>query len=422
MLDLRRAACALPLSLLLACEPGSNTQPAPPVRVPGSEATLALDPPSEEAARLHALGYVEVVGQERADVAVGAHLIDPARVQQGLNFYVNAHLCSAELMTLDGSVLRRWSHEPCLKWGNAVLTPKGEVLVIHRNPGETADEVFRARELLKFDWQGQLLWSRQLPVHHDVDVTPDGRIATLAYRLRVIPRFHSTIPVRDHYVTLLDPDGNPIEEASLSEILVRSPAFPRFRERDARRHDGQLELDLIHSNSIEWLRDPELAQQNSLYGTGNVLVCSRSQDSLWIIDWRTKRVVWSWGRGKLSGPHDATMLSNGNVLVFDNGLRNKSSRIVEVDPRTNEIVWSYQDPNPQSFFSSHRGAAQRLPNGNTLITDSGGGRAFEVTADGEIVWTFVNPNRDEDGSRVVIVRMRRVQPSQTGKARFDWSD
>ena len=133
-------------------------------------------------------------------------------------------------------------------------------------------------------------------------------------------------------------------------------------------------------------------------------------------------MVWSWGRGKLSGPHDATMLSNGNVLVFDNGLRSKSSRIVEVDPRTNEIVWSYQDPNPQSFFSSHRGAAQRLPNGNTLITDSGGGRAFEVTADGEIVWTFVNPNRDEDGSRVVIVRMRRVQPSQTGKAQFDWSD
>ena len=37
------------------------------------------------------------------------------------------------------------------------------------------------------------------------------------------------------------------------------------------------------------------------------------------------------------------------------------------------------------------GYAQRLPNGNTLITESSFGRFFEVTKEGEIVWEYVNP-------------------------------
>jgi hypothetical protein len=37
------------------------------------------------------------------------------------------------------------------------------------------------------------------------------------------------------------------------------------------------------------------------------------------------------------------------------------------------------------------GSAQRLPNGNTLITEASFGRFFEVTKEGEIVWDYVNP-------------------------------
>jgi hypothetical protein len=33
--------------------------------------------------------------------------------------------------------------------------------------------------------------------------------------------------------------------------------------------------------------------------------------------------------------------------------------------------------------------AQRLPNGNTLITAGAGGRTFEVTAQGAIVWEYM---------------------------------
>lgn len=38
-----------------------------------------------------------------------------------------------------------------------------------------------------------------------------------------------------------------------------------------------------------------------------------------------------------------------------------------------------------------QGAAQRLPNGNTLVTSTQQGHLFEVTPAGEVVWEFVNP-------------------------------
>ena len=56
-----------------------------------------------------------------------------------------------------------------------------------------------------------------------------------------------------------------------------------------------------------------------------------------------------------------------------------------------------------------RGAAQKLPGGNVLITESDEGHAFEVTRDGKIVWEFWNPDvmgRDNP-TRAVIYRMTR---------------
>ena len=99
------------------------------------------------------------------------------------------------------------------------------------------------------------------------------------------------------------------------------------------------------------------------------------------------------------------MVDGGRMLVFDNGLR--KSRILELDPLTNKIVWHYGPV--KEFFTKSRGSNQRLANGNTLITESDRGYVFEVTPEGEVVWRFANPvvrgNR-----RDPIWRMTRFQP------------
>ncbi len=96
----------------------------------------------------------------------------------------------------------------------------------------------------------------------------------------------------------------------------------------------------------------------------------------------------------------------GNIMIFDNGgasgygapnalsangyaiYGRAGSRILEIDPVTLELVWSYRHAN---FFSTNISGAQRLPNGNTLITEGAPGRVFEVTAEGENVWEYMNP-------------------------------
>jgi hypothetical protein len=96
-------------------------------------------------------------------------------------------------------------------------------------------------------------------------------------------------------------------------------------------------------------------------------------------------------------------LSNGNILIFDNGFhrpRSTYSRVIEVDPSTNEIVWEYMGQPPISFYSQATSSADRLPNGNTLICEGSPGRIFEVTANKEVVWEYINPIMTQVPSQV----------------------
>ncbi len=96
----------------------------------------------------------------------------------------------------------------------------------------------------------------------------------------------------------------------------------------------------------------------------------------------------------------------GNILVFDNGEADKESRIAEITPPMDgdgnyvlspgeaygpdSLSWSYSDGT--DFYSNHLGSNQRLPNGNTLISESTSGYLFEVDSDGNNVWDFTHEN------------------------------
>jgi hypothetical protein len=166
-------------------------------------------------------------------------------------------------------------------------------------------------------------------------------------------------------------------------------------------------MDLLHANSIEWMRRPALAARHPLYALGNVLVSMRHQDAVAVFDWARGEVIWSWGQGEIRGPHCASVLDNGNVLIFDNRLGEGWSRVVELDPVAREIVWEWHAPKREEFYTKSRGSAQRLPNGNTLIAESDRGHAFEVTPEGDVVWDWWNPHRDRSGHPATIIRMTR---------------
>lgn len=81
-----------------------------------------------------------------------------------------------------------------------------------------------------------------------------------------------------------------------------------------------------------------------------------------------------------------------------NALRDYS-RVLEFNPVTLEIVWkltpkelNHAIPTDASkFYSPYVSSAQRLPNGNTLVTEGSDGRIIEVTPEHEIVWEWISP-------------------------------
>ena len=58
--------------------------------------------------------------------------------------------------------------------------------------------------------------------------------------------------------------------------------------------------------------------------------------------------------------------------------------------------------NNHGFFSHIGCSAQRLPNGNTFICSDTEGHFFEVTAEGELVWEYINPVTRDFGTVKVL--------------------
>ena len=89
-------------------------------------------------------------------------------------------------------------------------------------------------------------------------------------------------------------------------------------------------------------------------------------------------------------------------MAFDNGHRRRWSRIVEVDPGTGEIVWSYKGNDKQPFFSRTRGIVNELSNGNVFTVSSNSARIFEMNRDKKIVWEYWSPEKFD--GKVVPIR------------------
>ena len=97
-------------------------------------------------------------------------------------------------------------------------------------------------------------------------------------------------------------------------------------------------------------------------------------------------------------------------MLFDNSGRGRVSAVEVYDLKTLALQWAYAGSETQPFYTRFCGTSQRLPNGDTLITESDNGRAFEVTADGDIVWEFYNPHRagENDEFIAALFRMDRL--------------
>ena len=196
---------------------------------------------------------------------------------------------------------------------------------------------------------------------------------------------------------------------------------------------GQNQQFWNHANSLDY--HPQFDQ---------IMISIRNNSELWIIDHSTTTaqaaghtggrygkggdLLYRWGnpvqykRGTSANQmlwqqHDCTWVPTncpnaGHIIIHDNGVgrlggQNGYSSIDEfvppVDSNGNYALtagaaygptnyyWTYKANPTTNFYGMDIGGVQRVPNGNSLICYGIRGTLFEVTTNGQTVWTYVNP-------------------------------
>ncbi len=349
--------------------------------------------PEEEIQRLESLGYLDYAPADTQRESTNVISPDAPPSYPGYDLFTVSALHKAVLRDLGGRVIRTWHGDQGL-WERATLTPSGELLVVARLEGK--------RLLARYAWEGTRLWTHVRDVHHHAIERADGNISLLTSQMMKLSKAPGARPILNNWLVIMTSEGKKLQGQSITAMLASRPDLFSFEKQT------HASPDLLHANYFDWMWSDALAKQDPLYARSNVVVTIREQDTVAVFDYDAGKLVWAWGRGELIRPHEASVLCNGNFLVFDNRKGEDWSRVIEVNPLSREIEWEYHAEPRKDLYSATRGTAQRLPNGNTLIGVSNQGRAIEVAPDGTLVWEFLGPDSDAEGNRATI-RVNRYE-------------
>jgi hypothetical protein len=359
--------------------------------------------------------------------------------QDGLTFfaYKGEVETGARLIDMEGRELHRWQvsfaeafpgdpphirvkgPEEAIVIHGAHLFPNGDILAIL----EGGNFPFGGG-LVKLDKDSKVLWTVARNAHHSLEVQPDGRIVVLSQEFRDngVPACHDFFigPSYDDQIIIVSSDGQVLDTFSIFEALCRSEhrtmlmpqGTPAEKPRPTPHPD-----DPTHANNVQVIT-PAQAQVFPMGNAGDYLVSYRELNMIAVIDKDTRLVKWAMS-ARWVRQHDPDILGNGHILITDNagGARDRGrSRILEIDPVTQQVVWKYEGSPEDRFDAAKAGNQEKLPNGNVLVSSGWEGRLFEVTGDPNprIVWEYVNLLSVADGKgRVGFVSDAvRVSPQQ----------
>ncbi|MBW1810983.1 MAG: aryl-sulfate sulfotransferase [Deltaproteobacteria bacterium] len=309
--------------------------------------------------------------------------------------------------------------------------------------------------------------------HHDIEPMPNGNVLLIAWEVKsaaeavAAGRSKNAEFWPDHLIEV-DPTRAPGQEIvwewHVFDHLVQDYDDSKANYAEVAKHPELIDVNLgadsggpgmggdwLHINGVSY--NPELDQ---------IAISSHFVDEFFVIDHSTADydnpaagialaaghtggqagkggdILYRWGSPVNYGAPGDTVFDvihcaawipagypgEGNILVYNNGEHQRQSEIVELTPPRDlngdyilgtgsafgpqSPTWRYFDGS--DFYSAHLGSNQRLPNGNTLISESTSAYLFEVTQSGEIVWEYQGPGE--------IARSLRYAPDYPGLPDF----
>lgn len=305
------------------------------------------------------------------------------------------------LINMEGEIVHQWRVQSTVQ-SYCHLLPDGNLFY----PSHDRSENERGNGgLYEIDPDSNIKWYLRCRPDHDFQILENGNLMIHNITESFCPSIGQEMK-RHPYIVEIDRNKNiqwewKGEEHYWELINLLSPSG---RQHVFERVKGKYSFDWAHNNTVQIIPPNKTYEKESpdtaVFKPGNIVISYRSLDVIAVIERQTGAIVWAWGPGILDGQHKPHMLSNGNILIFDNGTLRGYSKIIELNPLTEEIVWEYTGTPKESFFSPYISSAQRLENGNTLICEGNKRRLFEVTGNMEIVWEIINPHHEEKAGSI----------------------
>ena len=321
------------------------------------------------------------------------------------NFSMGGRGGGIELVNWDGSV--KWNYKYDTKahdqHHDAIMLPNGDIMMLSWVKIPKAKAIAAGVNPKNIDSKSKATWSDQV-----IEVNPSNN--------KIVWKWNAW----DHL----------IQDYSSSKPNYGSVAKNPQRI-NANYYAYSKKPDWLHTNALSY--NPQ---------TDQVIISVREFNEFWVIDHSTTTAQAATSHGGNSGmggdllyrygnpaaydhgtkadrtlylQHDVHWVKQGlpgagNVLVFNNGDNKTGKRtyssVLELRlPRTGytyakdstgayaqpKVVWTYAPTGQEEFFSNIMGSAQRLPNGDTLVTNATHGRAIEVNPEDKQVWNYKSP-------------------------------
>jgi len=327
------------------------------------------------------------------------------------------HVVKAEILvhdstqTVDGWTLMDLNHKAGAPATPAMFDMEGYPVWYHVLPGSNVTDYD-----VSLTWRGTVLGGGSVePGEHPIEINLDGS-------------YHWAGPEQltfyddkymHHHIELL-PNGNYL---MLEKVFMGGVRGDVIREMAP-------DLSSVWSwNTFDWLEpnweDPDWTHSNWTHfdDDGFVYLSVRHESAIYKIDYATGEVLWRLGEGGdfaydgtwFEYQHAPSVLDSGNILIYDNRGDNTVARVLELaldeETMTAETAWLYGGDNEEGWQSEYWGDADRMSNGNTLITAGANdvNSIFEVNAEGELVWWLqhVHDGGDDDNT---MYRSERITP------------
>ena len=358
---------------------------------------------------------------------------------------------STYLINNDYDILHSWSHDQGPA-SMPYLLPDSSIIYPYRVPFPTMDAGGVGGGVQGQSWDGEILWDyiysdENYQHHHDVEPLPNGNILIIVWENKTVEEAYAMgresidNPLNQMWSTAIlevDPQtGTIVWEWHLWDHLIQDidPELPNYGVISENPELFNINCGLVGNNAGgpqgangDWMHINSVNYNPIL---DQIVLSSRSQNEIFIIDHSTTLeessghtggdaekggdFLYRWGNPAnyemgdesdyiLNDQHSVNWIApgypgEGNLILFNNFHENNNSAVLEITTPFEDGHYILLDGEPYGpetwewMYSGNittpmQGGAFRLPNGNTLITQTHTAKIIEVGTNGENFWEY----------------------------------